>query len=41
MDELINLYILNDRAKELECIYLIDEALTRDSITDILIEYLR
>jgi hypothetical protein len=38
MDELINLSILNERAKELECLYLIDEALTRDSITDILIE---
>ena len=38
MDELLNLSILNERAKELECLYLIDEALTRDSLNDILME---
>jgi len=38
MDELFNLSTLNERAKELECLYLIDEALTRDCLDDILME---
>lgn len=34
----ISFEILTERAKELECLYLIDKALTKESISDMLLE---
>lgn len=38
MDDFVNISDLKERAKELNCLYLIDEALTKDTLTDILME---
>ena len=38
MDKSKDISVLIERAKELECLYLIDEALSKDSLSDILTE---